>query len=180
MVPPQPRSLLTSWTSTHETGEFVSDSDEPPEFVPQPANTKHKTWADMGFRFIDVREAHLRFLGWAFAAEPPPIERVVGRTMVDREYRPIGFCLADFEPSGVVAIHAHFGQWLRVYPTNILRGMKVTIDALRRAGVKDVYAIADRGIDGSDTLIKWFGGEPTGQVVELGPVYRIELARSRV
>lgn len=148
--------------------------------MPQPANTRFKTWADTGFSFIDVRESHLRFLGWAFAQEPPPIERVVGRTMVDRHYRPMGFCLADFEPSGVVTIHAHFGKWLRIYPSNILRGMKVTLDALRRAGVRDVYAVADTAVEGSDKLIRWFRGEPTGQVVELGPVYHIDLTRSPV
>lgn len=100
--------------------------------------------------------------------------------MVDREFLPIGFCFAWFEPTGSVSVHAHFGKWLRIFPKDILRGMKVTIDQLRAAGVKEVYTMADENIDGSATLIRWFKGEPTGDRGEFGPIFRVDLSKSPI
>lgn len=88
--------------------------------------------------------------------------------MVDRDFMPLGFALAWLRPEGSVTIHAYYGEWLKTYPKDILRGMKVTMDRLREAGIDDIYAIADERVPGSDTLIKFFRGVPTGQYVPDG------------
>ncbi len=123
---------------------------------------------------------HLELLGFAYGREPPPHSEILGNTMVDREFLPVGFCFAWFEPTGSVSVHAHFGKWLRIFPKDILRGMKVTIDQLRAVGVKEVYTMADESIDGSATLIRWFKGEPTGDRGEFGPIFRVDLAKSPI
>lgn len=119
-------------------------------------------------------------LGFAYDREPPPIHQIHGNTMVDRDFLPLGFCFVWFEPSGVVSVHAHFGKWLRVFPKDILRGMKVTFEELRAMGVKELVAIADESIDGSVTLVKWFKGVATGQRGEFGEIYTIDLAQTPI
>lgn len=113
-----------------------------------------------------------------FGEEPPPIEECIGRTMVDRDFLPVGFCLAWLRPTEAVTIHAFFGEYLKRWPKDILRGMKPIIERVRDAGITEVFAEADERFDGSRKLIEWFGGEPTGQWVEHGEYYKIDLTRS--
>ena len=134
------------------------------------------------FQFIPIRKPHLDMMAVAYDRTVPDFSRVIGRTMVDENFLPLGMALAYFEPGpdGVVSINAHFGKWLRVYPKDILRGLHETIEELRDLGVKDVYAYADRNIKGSDTLLHWLGAEKTEKSTELGPIYKLELARSKI
>lgn len=143
---------------------------------PSPNTTD--SWKAKGFRFIPVRQRHLELLGFAYGREPPPLDQIHGNTMVDREFLPLGFCFVWFEPDGTKSVHAHFGKWLRIYPKDILRGMKMTFDELRAMGCKTLVAIADESIDGSLTLVKWFKGAPTGRRGEFGPIYTIDLERT--
>jgi len=142
---------------------------------------KPKTFKDQ-FTFIPVREAHLEFFAFAFQEELPPIDEVIGNTMVDRlHYLPLGFALARLWPSGAVSIHAYFGQWLKTYPKDVLRALKGTVDELRAMGIQDIHAVADESVPGSDTLLEWLGGEKTEQFVDgQGWYYKINLDRSRI
>ena len=142
---------------------------------------KPKTFSDQ-FTFIPVRPAHLEFFAFVFREDLPPIDEVIGNTMVDRlHYLPLGFALARLWPSGAVSIHAYFGQWLKQYPKDVLRGLKGTIDELRAMGIKDIHAVADENVEGSVTLVKWFKGEKTAQWVEgQGWYYKINLDRSPI
>lgn len=135
------------------------------------------TWAESGFGFIPVRRAHLDYLAFSYGEEAVPFEEVIGRTMVDRSLIPLGFCLAWFRPEGTVTIHAHFGKWLRIFPTNIIRAMKETADDVRDCGVKEVWMIADQRIEGSTKLCEWVGAEKSDQYVEgQGWYWKLDLA----
>ena len=116
----------------------------------------------------------------AYDRTVPDFNKVLGRSMVDDRFIPLGFALAYFEPSGLVSIHAHFGQWFRKYPKDILRGLKHTIDELRDMGIKDVYTAVDIGIDGAFTLVEWLGGVPTGDQHEIGPIYKMALKDMKI
>jgi hypothetical protein len=134
-----------------------------------------------GFSFIPVRAAHLDFLGFIFDEEPPPIAECFGNTMVDRDFMPLGFALLWIRPEGSVTVHAHYGPWLRMYPKDILRAMKGTMDQARAVGITEVWAIADERVPGSRTLVAWFNGEPSGQRVEgQGEYYRLDLTKSKI
>lgn len=138
------------------------------------------SFKERGFDFIPIRQAHLDFLGYCYGRTPPPLEEVEGFALVDRNCLPLGLALVHFEDGGTVTCHAHFGKWLKIYPKDILRGMKVTMDSLRERGIFILHAIADDGIEGSDTLVKWCRGVPTGQRAETGPIYRIDLRDMKV
>lgn len=133
-----------------------------------------------GFSFIPIRRAHLDFIAWVMNREAPDFAAIFGAAMVDRQFIPVGFLLAYFEPDGTTSIHAHFGRWLKTYPKDVLRHMQGFIATLLGMGVRHVYAIADRGFEGSDTLIHWFGGVPTGAMHEFGPVYEIDLSATKL
>lgn len=107
--------------------------------------------------------------------------------MVDRDFILCGFALAWLRPRPsksdplLVTVHAYFGEYLKIYPKDILRGMKVTIDQLCEAGIYEVYATADERVPGSRTFCEWFRGVPTGQFVPgQGEYYRFDLSRSPV
>ena len=138
------------------------------------------SFKEQGFQFIPVRRAHLDFFGFVFGEEPPAFEACIGNTMVDRDFLPLGFCLAWMRETGAVTSHAYFGHWLRTYPKDILRGMKGTMDKIRSAGVSEVYAFAELGTPGSVELIKWFGGVETDQPAVQGNWWRIDLTRSPI
>lgn len=115
---------------------------------------------------MPVRQAHIDFFGYVVGESPPPVSECIGRTMVDREhYMPHGFCMAWPRENGAVTVHAYYGHFLRTYPKDILRGMKPTMDELRARGHRELWAIADENVPGSDLLVKWFKGKPTDQVV---------------
>lgn len=116
-----------------------------------------------------------------FNETPPPFDKCIGRTMVDRDYMPLGFALAWLRDEGTVTIHAYYGPWLKVYPKDILRGMKPVMDRIREAGFFEVYAEAEPHTEGSRTLIEWFKGEPTGTYVPGGGEwYKIDLKRTPI
>lgn len=140
-----------------------------------------KTFKDHGFDFIPVRKAHLDFFSFVFGEEVPPIEECVGNSMVDRWFIPVGFCMAWIRPEGTVTAHAYFGEWLKTYPKDILRGIKPVMDKLRKHGVSEIWAVADERVPGSDTLCKWLGGVPSGQVLPgEGEYWRIDLTKSKI
>lgn len=116
-----------------------------------------------------------------FGAEPPTFEACVGNTMVDRDFLPLGFCLAWLRDNGTVTAHAYFGQWLMIYPKDILRGMRPVMQRLRDCGVTEVWAVADEAVPGSSKLVEWFGGVETEQNVEgQGRYWRIDLTKSPI
>jgi hypothetical protein len=127
-----------------------------------------------------VRRQHLELLGFAYGRVPPPLEEIHGNTMVDRHFMPLGFCFAWFEPSGTVSLHAHFGKWLRQFPKDVLRGMHGTANELRTGGVRFLHATADPSIEGSLRLVEWLKGVHTGQTGEFGPVYLIDLHKTKI
>jgi RimJ/RimL family protein N-acetyltransferase len=147
---------------------------------PSSTSATDNSFKGLGYQFIALRRAHLDFLGYVFGEAPPPVEECIGRTLVDRDFRPAGFCLAWLRPDDTVTIHAYFGDYLRRYPKDILRGMKPIMERIRQAGIVDVYAEADERFEGSRKLIEWFGGVPTGQRVENGEYYRIDMTRSPI
>lgn len=101
--------------------------------------------------------------------------------MVDRNFLPLGFCLAWLREEGTVTVHAYFGEYLRLFPKDILKGMKPVMDRIREAGVSDVWAIADERVPGSRRLIQWFGGVPSGQIVPgQGEYYRIDMLKTPI
>lgn len=104
-------------------------------------------------------------LAFLYQEKPVTIEDCIGRTMVDRSLMPLGFCLLWFREEGTVTIHAHFGKWLRVFPKDIIRGMKETADEARELGVRDTYMIADENVPDSDKLCAWVGGTKTDQYI---------------
>lgn len=101
--------------------------------------------------------------------------------MVDRDFLPLGFCLAWLRKEGTVTIHAYFGRWLQIYPKDVLRGMKPVMQRLRDAGIVHVWAVADEAVEGSTKLVDWFKGEPTEQIVPgQGRYWIIDLTRSPI
>ena len=139
-----------------------------------------RSFRGLGLTFTPIRPAHLDFIAWVMGRKAPEIDRIYGQTMVSREFTPLGVALAYFEDDGTVSIHAYFGRWLRTYPKDILRSMQPFMQRLRDTGNKIVYAVADGTVDGSKTLIDWLGGEDTGRRHELGPIYRIDLTRTKI
>ena len=135
-----------------------------------------KTESPKGFpyQFIPLRRSHLDFVKAMTGRYPPDFERCVGKTMVDDLYRPLGFCFVAFEDDGVTC-HAYFGKWLRVWPKDILRGMKPVFDRLREMEEHFVFAVADEEVEGSDKLIHWFKGVKTDRRADTGPIYLIDL-----
>lgn len=128
-----------------------------------------------------MRKAHLDFLAYVFNEDPPPFGECFGRTMVDKDYMPLGFALAWLRPEGATTIHAYYGHWLKQYPKDILRGMQPIMQRIREAGIYEVWAIADERVEGSRKLVEWFKGEPSGQIVEnQGEYYKIDLRRSPI
>lgn len=128
-----------------------------------------------------MRRAHLDFLGYVFGEEPPPFERCFGNTMVDIDYMPLGFCLAWLREEGSTTVHAYYGPWLKIYPKEILRSMHAMMDKVRAAGIGEVWAIADERVAGSDKLLAWFGGVPSGQIVAgQGEYWRVDLTRAPI
>lgn len=141
---------------------------------------KPQTFSERGFGFIPIRQAHLDFLGYCYGRTPPPLEEVEGFAMVDANCLPLGLALVHFEPEGVNTVHAVFGKWLRVFPKDILRGMKAMTDSLRARGITVLHAVADENIEGSDTLLEWIGGERTDKRAEFGPIYRLDLTKTKI
>ena len=156
-------SLDTCYGSTSETAEPITSS-----------------FKEGGYQFIPIREAHLGFVAWMMGREAPKLDKVYGAAMVNRNFIPLGVCLAYFEEDGTVSIHAHFGKWLRKFPKDVLRHMHGFCRDLREMGHPIVYAIADESVDGSRTLIEWFRGEPTGARHDFGPIYRIDLRKAKI
>jgi len=134
-----------------------------------------------GFSFIPVREAHIDFIAASMGRTAPDFDRLAGNCMVNRDYLPLGFCLAYFADDDIVEGHAYFGNWLRIFPKDILRSMNGFMDQLRiNADVSILYAAADENIDGADTLLKWLKGEPTGKFNEVGEIYEIDIRKSKI
>jgi hypothetical protein len=122
----------------------------------------------------------LDFLGYCYGRQAPPYEEVEGRAMVDDRYLPLGVLLVHFEPCGINTLHGHFHTWLKVYPKDILRSVSQVCDSLRSRGITILHASADERIEGSETLVKWLNAEPTGQRNETGPIWKIDLTKTKI
>lgn len=134
-------------------------------------------WKNGGYQFIPVRRAHLDYLVAVYGREHPDLSRVFGRTLVDRNFIPLGMCLIYFAADGTHEIHAHYGSWFRKFPKQILDGMRPICRKARDAGIRYVYAIADEAIPGSVDLVRYFEGENTGARSEhppIGDVYKLD------
>lgn len=151
------------------------------------------SFRERGFSFIPLRPQHLALYGAIYGDRAmPTISEVVGRAMVDADYMPLGAVLVYFEPDvfeveygqrifeGRNWLYAHFGPWLKIYPKDILRGMKEVADQLREHEIFDLHCTADRTIEGSDRLAIWLGGQPTGEIDTLGPIYRLDLRDCKI
>ncbi len=111
---------------------------------------------------------------------PPEFEACYGKAMVDDLFRPLGFCFAEFTDDGPVFCHAYFGNWLKVWPKDILRGMKPVLERLREMEEYFVFASADEDIEGSDVLIRWFKGVKTDKRCDTGPIYLVDLRDTKI
>ena len=114
---------------------------------------------------------------------PFEMRDIVGRAMVSREtWRPVGFAFVWFEPCGVCSIQAHYGEYFRQYPKDVLASMAPTVRQVREVGVDEIMAIADEDIPGADTLVHWMQGKPTGKRSEVprGEIYTIDLHSDRI
>jgi hypothetical protein len=140
------------------------------------------SFRDRGFSFIPIREAHIEFLAeHVYGRTAPKIDEVIGNAMVDEFYLPVGVVLVHFQSNGRNVLHAHFGRWLKVYPKDILRGMKPVCNELREHGIFILHAMADESVEGSDTLLQWLGAAPTGERDdEIGPWYRLDLRECKI
>jgi hypothetical protein len=142
-----------------------ADIDMGPFVIPEPPRSKQGlTFAERGFSFIRLQPAHLELFAFLYGSdrEIPKFEHCIGRTMIDARCLPLGCVLVYFNPSGINELHADFGNWLRTYPTPILRAMKGIADHLRQHEIYYLHAVSDEGIEGSQKLIEWLKGEPTG------------------
>lgn len=115
----------------------------------------------------------------------PEFDQIAGNAMVDRDFVPLGFCAAYFETDGTVTVHAYYGDWLKIFPKDILRSMHEFLEGLRRVeAFTEAYAIADETIDGTVKLLEWIGAEYTGKDMTegkvRGPIYRLEIDKIRI
>lgn len=176
------RAAALELMTRHDAGSGLLWAPEPPR--PQ----RPLSFRERGFSFIELRPQHLALFGAIYGDRSmPTIDEVVGRAMVDWDFMPLGAVLVYFEPHAFEAeygqrifegrnwLYAHFGPWLRIYPKDILRGMKSVADQLREAGIFDLHCTADRSVEGSDKLVIWLRGVATGEEDKLGPIYRIDL-----
>lgn len=147
--------------------------------------SKRLTFKDL-YRFVDIQRIPnaLEFVAHTYGRSLPfEMSDIVGRAMVSREtYTPVGFAFVWFEPSGVCSIQAHYGEYFRQYPKDVLASMAPTVRQVRDVGVNEIVAIADEDIPGADTLVLWMGGKPTGQRSEVprGEIYTIDLWSDRI
>lgn len=147
---------------------------------PETVDPDKLSFKERGFSFIPVRQAHLNYLVSVYGREHPSMDRVFGRTMVDKNFLPLGMALIYFptDEQSKAECHAHFSGWFRRYPKEILDGMRPICRKARDAGVKELYAIADEAIEGSIDLVRWFDGEKTGErnlEPPVGDIYRLDL-----
>jgi hypothetical protein len=138
------------------------------------------TFAESGFSFIPLRQAHLDFMATVYGRCVPIFEECEGRSLVDERYLPLGVLLVHFEPGGRNVLHAHFGKWLRQFPVACLRAIKEVTDALRARGIFILHCSADATVAGSTKLIAWLKGEPTGERDDHGAIFRIDLRRTPI
>ncbi len=148
-------------------------------------SSKPLTFKDK-FTFVDVRRlpAAWAMLEAIYQRPFPDLDEVVGNAMVDREtYQPVGVAIAWFEPTGIVSIQASFGGYFRQYPKDIMASMAPTVKAIIASGAEYLYAIADEDIEGSLELVRWMGGERTGDRSDeppIGDVYQMDLNGPRI
>lgn len=126
----------------------------------------------------------LELAAFARNRQPPDLDRLLGNVMVDRRtYLPVGLAVLYFEASGVVSVHAAFGQYFRQYPKDILAGMAPVCQSAVTSGVKSLHAIADEDVPGSADLLVWLGGEKTGErslEPPIGDVFEIKTDNPRM
>lgn len=135
-----------------------------PSSVSSPLS-KPSTFNDR-FCFVDIQRlpSALELAAYAIQREMPELHRCVGNALVDKaNYWPIGFAVCYYEPCGTVSVHAHFGDYFRTYPKDILAGMAPVCQLVKDSGVAALHAVADEDISGSIDLVRWMGGEKTGE-----------------
>src|SRR5262245_47412125 len=146
----------------------------------EPRLKRAPTFREAGLSFIELRPAHLDFMRVIYGRCVPPFEECEGRALVDQRYLPIGVLLVHHQADGRHKLHAHFGRFLREYPVACLRSIKEVCDSLRERGIYELHCSADESVAGSEKLVKWLRGEPTGEREHEGPVYSINLRNTPI
>lgn len=118
------------------------------------------TFAQAGYSFIPLRQAHLNFMAAIYGRWVLPLEECTGRTLVDHEYLPLGVLLVHHEPSGRRMLMAHFGRFLREFPVACLRSIKEVCDILQARELYELHCTADETVKGSEKLVRWLNGVP--------------------
>src|SRR5262245_14958000 len=108
-----------------------------------PSARRFPSFRDRDFSFVDLRPAHLDLFRAVYGTNVPTIDEVIGKAMVDTNYIPLGAVMVYFEPDrfdaeygqriyvGRQYLYAHFGPWLKIYPSNILRAMHEVANDIR-------------------------------------------------
>jgi hypothetical protein len=145
-------------------------------FPAPPRLQRALTFAERGYRFVPLLAAHLELFLFLYGRDAVKIEECVGKTLVDARCLPLGAVLVWFQPGGKNWLYGEFGQWLKIFPKDILRAMREVANDLRDRGITTLHCTADPAIEGSDKLVRWLKREPTGERDgDLGPIYRIDL-----
>lgn len=117
--------------------------------------------------------------------EPMDAKLIVGMTLVDLQWMPMALGGVRFQ-DGIYIAYGYWGSLIKRYPSLVFRASQFITRALAKVGVTELYAEADRNIDGSDRLAIGMGGEPLlgpdGKQQEGpdGPWYIVRIANLKV
>lgn len=137
--------------------------------------------AKNGHTFIPIQKSHISLFAMSHDCDEPDFERVYGYSLVDRNWLPLACAGLYFEENGNVTIFAHLGRFMQEYPTPILKLTKQVFDRARTIGVKECLCIAEESVGPrARKTIEFFGGEDTGERCEFGPIYKLDLTRSKI
>lgn len=136
---------------------------------------------ERGLTFIPLRPSHIEFFEAVSGKTAAPFEVCAGRTLVDRNFMPLGLLMCVFEDDGeTIRLEGYFGKWWKLYPKDCMRSIHEFANHIRTLGVERCYAEADESIEGASKLLDWLRATPTGHRGELGPIYEIDMFRSRL
>ena len=97
--------------------------------VPPSSQPKRSlSFRERGFSFIPTRPAHLDLLACVYGRWVPPFEELEGKTLIDHRFMPLGVVVVHHEVGGKKWLLAHFREWPKIYPKDILRGMHEVAD----------------------------------------------------
>lgn len=135
---------------------------------------------ERGHQFIPIQKSHIGLFAMSHNCEEVEYEKVYGHSLVDRHYLPLACAGLYFENDGNVTIFAHLNKWMAEYPVPILRLTRDVFSKARKIGVKKCLCIAENGVEKAKSTIEYFGGKPTGQHCEFGPIYELDLTECKL